>query len=1357
MSGKPAARQGDATLTGGPIVQGSASVLIGTPSGVACSTCPGGMAVGNPVNPSLGAKILSGETDIALLCPMPFVLSRSYSSYQTDTPGPVGMFGPGWQAASNVSLLVMDDALILNDNGGRSLHFEPLAPGEVSYSRSEDLWLVRGGIECLPNDHPLATLWLALPLTSRLCTHTYFVSNNAIGPWWILNYVMTAPQEGDVLPPMLPARRYLLAIVDRFGQQLTYRRDSEGLFAGEITEVMDGAGRHYHLELIDLIKDDEHFSDMTAVGWGTDKYIRLSAVYLTKDPLYPDVPVTPLVRYEYTSRGELAAVYDRAGCLTRRFEYHPELLGRITSHQYIGRPASFYEYDNQGRVITQTNLQGLNYQFSYQPNQTIVTDSLERQQVYHFEGERGLRRLVKLEQADGSITSSEYDGSGRLKAQIDALGRKTEFDIDVASGRLLGLTAPDGAVTRFSYNRQRQLTSTIHPNSSRTTSEYDVFGRLVSATDLLGNTSRYHYQDESSELLEMTEDARGGQQWLSWTPHGQVSAYIDCSGYQIKYHYDRWGQITEIAREEGMVSWRHYNARGWLIASENANHEQTRYEYNAAGDLITIVHPDGSHETMVRSELGQPLETVKGGLMQQYRYDAAGRLELLVNENGAETHFSYDVMNRLTTEKGFDGRTQHYHYNAVGELVQSKDEGLATHWYYDLAGRLIRRQHPHSVSEIPNDEQWDYDQSGQLLSARHISEGYSVSINYLRDKAGNIIEELQQVQKPDGKTLWQYKVNHQYDPRGFRHETLLEGLPSLRWQTYGPGHLLGVALGDRHLIEFSRDRLHRESERRFGEVQLHTDYDTLGRLARFEMNEQPLHPMNREHHYDLRGQMTGITLPEGALHYRYDEVGRLTEAQRSGPEGFAYRQNWRFDLAGNRLSSELPESTETDMGHNISRMGNRITQDEHYHYHYDRYGNLIEKHHKLNSGEVHHFAYDRQHRLVRYTRLQDNQSICQAHYLYDPMGRRVGKQVIRQHEEPETVWYGWDGDRIVLTESNDKRVYTVYYPQSFVPLLRIEGDSPSPVISLAQKLEQQSDIVFPTELNTQFNQIEQQLRASALTADNQRWLQQLSFEPEYLTSLLDPLPVVPDTVHLYHCDHLGTPIALMTPKGEVEWQAELDAWGNMLSQHSIRKLNQPIRLQGQQQDEESGLYYNRYRYYDPRMGRYISQDPIGLMGGMHKYNYPLNPIQFIDPMGLVGIISGPYKAAIDSYQTGVAFKILSDTESDMKRLNLKSTDNFFHCMGFCRVSKNIDAKNSGARGLGVMKETRDYILGRVGLYGDKRKRSHEEMIQDNISDLAVNEFGLSCPQDIKCSDRCKSYINENHTETIKILEKEGYL
>ncbi|EFO2329483.1 TPA: hypothetical protein J1V75_004496, partial [Escherichia coli] len=221
MSGKPAARQGDMTRKGLDIVQGSAGVLIGAPTGVACSVCPkkkDSPNYGNPVNPVLGAKVLPGETDIALPGPLPFILSRAYSSYRTRTPAPVGVFGPGWKAPFDIRLQIRDEGLILNDSGGRSIHFEPLFPGEISYSRSESLWLARGGVAAQHSSQPLSALWQVLPEDVRLSPHVYLATNSLQGPWWILSWPERVPGADEVLPPPPPAYRVLTGVVDGFGR-----------------------------------------------------------------------------------------------------------------------------------------------------------------------------------------------------------------------------------------------------------------------------------------------------------------------------------------------------------------------------------------------------------------------------------------------------------------------------------------------------------------------------------------------------------------------------------------------------------------------------------------------------------------------------------------------------------------------------------------------------------------------------------------------------------------------------------------------------------------------------------------------------------------------------------------------------------------------------------------------------------------------------------------------------------------------------------------------------------------------------------------------------------------------------------
>ncbi|MJC18568.1 RHS element protein, partial [Shigella sonnei] len=234
------------------IVQGSAGVLIGAPTGVACSVCPGGITYANPVNPVnpvLGAKVLPGETDLALPCPLPFILFRAYSSYRTRTPAPVGVFGPGWKAPFDIRLQIRDEGLILNDSGGRSIHFEPLFPGEISYSRSESLWLARGGVAAQHSSQPLSALWQVLPEDVRLSPHVYLATNSLQGPWWILSWPERVPGADEVLPPEPPAYRVLTGVVDGFGRTLAFHRAAEGDVAGAVTGVMDGAGRRFHLVL----------------------------------------------------------------------------------------------------------------------------------------------------------------------------------------------------------------------------------------------------------------------------------------------------------------------------------------------------------------------------------------------------------------------------------------------------------------------------------------------------------------------------------------------------------------------------------------------------------------------------------------------------------------------------------------------------------------------------------------------------------------------------------------------------------------------------------------------------------------------------------------------------------------------------------------------------------------------------------------------------------------------------------------------------------------------------------------------------------------------------------------------------
>ncbi|WFV64053.1 RHS repeat protein [Escherichia coli] len=990
MSGKPAARQGDMTRKGLDIVQGSAGVLIGAPTGVACSVCPkkkDSPNYGNPVNPVLGAKVLPGETDIALPGPLPFILSRAYSSYRTRTPAPVGVFGPGWKAPFDIRLQIRDEGLILNDSGGRSIHFEPLFPGEISYSRSESLWLARGGVAAQHSSQPLSALWQVLPEDVRLSPHVYLATNSLQGPWWILSWPERVPGADEVLPPEPPAYRVLTGVVDGFGRTLAFHRAAEGDVAGAVTGVTDGAGRRFHLVLTTQAQRAEVFRKQRATslsspagprsassslvfpdtlpagtGYGTDNGIRLEAVWLTHDPAYPDEqPTAPLARYTYTAGGELRAVYDRSGMQVRGFTYDAEHAGRMVAHHYAGRPESCYRYDDTGRVTEQVNPEGLDYRFEYGESRVIITDSLNRREVLYTEGEGGLKRVVKKEHADGSITRSEYDEAGRLKAQTDAAGRRTEYRLHMASGAVTAVTGPDGRT--------------------------------------------------------------------------------------VRYGYDDKGRLT--------------------------------------GERQTVENPE------------------------------------------------------------------------------------------------------------------------------------------------------------TGEMLWEHETGHAYSEQGLATRQEPDGLPPVEWLTYGSGYLAGMKLGGTPLVEYTRDRLHRETARSFGGAgstagyEQATAYTLTGQLQSRHLN---LPQLDCDYTWNDNGQLVRISGPQECREYRYSGTGRLTGVHTTAAN-LDIDIPYATDPAGNRLPDpELhPDSTLT------AWPDNRIAEDAHYVYRYDEYGRLAEKTDRIPEGVIrmhdertHHYHYDSQHRLVFYTRIQHGEPQVESRYLYDPLGRRTGKRVWRRERDltgwmslsrkPEETWYGWDGDRLTTVQTQQTRIQTVYQPGSFTPLLRIETENGEQAKarhrSLAEVLQEDTGVTLPAELAVMLGRLERELRQGSVSEESQQWLAQCGLTAEQMAAQLEAEYIPERKLHLYHCDHRGLPLALISPEGETAWQGEYDEWGNLLGEESAQHLQQSLRLPGQQYDEESGLYYNRNRYYDPLQGRYITQDPIGLRGEWNLYKYPLNPVRFIDSLGLKFHVNG---------------------------------------------------------------------------------------------------------------------------------------
>ncbi|EMW1728066.1 TPA: RHS repeat protein, partial [Escherichia coli] len=1163
-----------------------------------------------------------------------------------------------------------------------------------------------------------------------------------------------------------------------------FHRAAKGDVAGAVTGVTDGAGRRFHLALTTQAQRAEAFRKQRATSlsspasprsvsssqvfpdtlpagteYGVDNGIRLEAVWLTHDPAYPDeLPTAPLARYTYTAGGELRAVYDRSGTQVRGFTYDAEHAGRMVAHHYAGRPESRYRYDDTGRVTEQVNPEGLDYRFEYGQDRVTITDSLNRREVLYTEGEGGLKRVVKKEHADGSITRSEYDEAGRLKAQTDAAGRRTEYRLHMASGKLTSVILPDGRTVRYGYNSQRQVTSVTYPDGLRSSREYDEKGRLTAETSRSGETTRYSYDDPASELPTGIQDATGSTKQMAWSRYGQLLAFTDCSGYTTRYEYDRYGQQIAVHREEGISTYSSYNPRGQLVSQKDAQGREIRYEYSAAGDLTATVSPDGKRSTIEYDKRGRPVSVTEGGLTRSMGYDAAGRITVLTNENGSQSTFRYDPVDRLTEQRGFDGRTQRYHYDLTGKLTQSEDEGLITLWHYDASDRITHR----TVNGDPA-EQWQYDEHGWLTTLSHTSEGHRVSVHYGYDDKGRLTGERQTVENPEtGELLWQHETKHAYNEQGLANRVTPDSLPPVEWLTYGSGYLAGMKLGGTPLVEYTRDRLHRETVRSFGSragsnaaYELTSTYTPAGQLQSQHLNSLVY---DRDYGWNDNGDLVRISGPRQTREYGYSATGRLESVRTLAPD-LDIRIPYATDPAGNRLPDpELhPDSTLT------AWPDNRIAEDAHYVYHYDEYGRLTEKTDRIPTGVIrtddertHHYHYDSQHRLVFHTRIQHGEPLVESRYLYDPLGRRMAKRVWRRERDltgwmslsrkPEETWYGWDGDRLTTVQTDTTRIQTVYQPGSFAPLIRIETDNgereKAQCRSLAEKIQQEGSedghgVVFPAELVGLLDRLEGEIRANCVSSESRQWLAQCGLTVERLAAQIEPVYLPERKIHLYHCDHRGLPLALISEDGNTAWSAEYDEWGNQLNEENPHHLHQPYRLPGQQYDKESGLYYNRHRYYDPLQGRYITPDPIGLRGGWNMYQYPLNPIQVIDPMGLDAIenmtsggliyaVSGvPGLIAANSI-TNSAYQFGYDMDAIVGGAHNGAADAMRHCYLMCRMTKTFGST----------------IADVIGKNHEAAGNRQGQPAKERIMDLKNNTVGIACGDfSAKCSDACIEKYN----------------
>lgn len=1235
---------------------------------IPCLDCP---IQGAPVNTIFGCKILGDDTelDFVIDAPLPLRWQRNYVSSNAHE----SFLGQGWTLPLDHRLEIEPDGFVLVEAQGRRIAFPRLAVGSERFSPHEQSTLRRtarntcelvtpDGLRLIfglaPSDHARAT---GLEALEQAQARQF---EQALREASIAFDATAADDRAPQAPTLV-----LLGLIDQNDNwlRLHYAPDDRPY----VIECSDGrhVGLHYDsaratlsprlLRVDELLGEpdvDGRFAasrplveyrydaagDLVAVVDGNGVVVRTFA-WSNHIMIEHAEPGGIVSRYEWdvvTPRGRVLTNTLSTGEVLR-FEYDPagkrnrviDASGRTTTYCYDD---SFYFTGLVAPDGSHTQ-----YQRDGHGNLTAVIDPLGRRTRYSYDG---VGRLIRIDRPDGSSHQWGYDGKNRRPTTFtDPLGQTTQQRYD-ARNNLIETRDPDGAVTRYELDA-RGLPVRIHDARGGTLElKHDRSGRLVEYRDCLGQPTRYAY-DERGNPVAMT-DALGSTTRYEYQRINRRDRIVAISlpdGAVERLAYDELGRLIAYVDANGQPTRYALSADGRPLARENALGHTLRYQYDVHGRLCALTNETGAVHCFAW-DLADRLVSERGfdGRRIDYRYNAAG--ELVESADGVvdaqpwmalaqgsirRSYFQRDLLGRLTDKisvKAGDTsqpevRHSRYTYNLNGQLVQARNRYARVELHYTATGRL----------------------------AREIT----------RTRGGQV-----------------NTVEHAYDGLGNRYRSVLPDGRVLVHHLYGSGHVGRITLDEATVCEFERDALQRETVRHQGALQTFYERDALGRLLRQDVKAASGAPsaeprIARHYRYDRSGQLLSIDdARNGRSLYQYDAAGRLLAAMSAaGNERFAFDPASNLiddDAAGSTPATAEPKRRWTDaewqayVCENVRRDGfnpllgpkhlaadpqqwdnaktNRLSVYQQHRFRYDLWGNCIEK--RSGAHEVRAFRWDAEHQLERaaITRVERGALVHETWgYDYDPFGRRVAKYPLpnvaidgaagshagaiqRARQGVGATHFAWDGNRLLLERTGGSQTLYLYEPGKFVPLALVRSDAPAAEPAEASPLPQEwrslKDL-YPEQW-------------AAVEQRRQKMLRKLGVETE------PPAQRAAAEILHVHADHLGTPRELTDNAGNVVWSARYKAWGGVASidtpprrtllrdGNTLREIweeptapvVQNLRFQGQYFDAETGLHYNRFRYYDPDVGRFAGQDPIGLLGGNNLYLYAPNPVQWIDPLGL---------------------------------------------------------------------------------------------------------------------------------------------
>jgi len=851
-----------------------------------------------------------------------------------------------------------------------------------------------------------------------------------------------------------------------------------------------------------------------------------------------------------------------------------------------------------------------------------------------------------------TLVRYEYDRKHRLTAAYDALGYADRYEYD-KDNRMTREILKDGGDFYFLYDEVGRCikTSGLDRFDEKSMKYYDYAG-LTEVTNSLGSITRYQWLPSGQVICEI--DPLGGMKRTEYDDCGRIIARIAPDGARTEYEYDANGNLSKTIEPIGKTSqvvfddrhqpfmmtdpgggvWkREYDGQSRWVSSEDPLGNKWIFDYDDHGNLIQVNDPKGNQRKLVYSENGILIETSDwSGNMTRFDVNSLGRVISRTDCLNNVTHFHYDAVGNVIGIDYPDGSRIICQYDAGRNIISVNDRnGYTTNFRFGTCERLLERKNPLGnvvvyvwgsepryllgiVNEKGELHKFDYDACGRVIQETCFDKR---ELRYEYDLSGNCITFINGMGE---------MISYEYDNLGYMVKKLLPDGSDVSVAYDMHGNVISAS--NKHIqVELERDPIGRVIRETQGNYIVENEFDAVGDLTTTRTS------LGYEVHYqyDARGFLTSLEtergyrmdftvnefgknikrdLPGGIeLLQRYDIMGQLIDQQvENRDNNLIIHRSYRYDKKGNITSINDEKWGEIRYEYDpTDRLIQALSENLSEKFAYDDTGNItsiIRSNSKNSESKI--LSYGSGNRLTQHDNTQ---------FFYDGNGRLIKK--IEETEAGTDEWhYEWDGDdQLISIRRPDGAVWKYAY-DPFGRRISKEGPDKSFYF-----VWNRYDIVH-------------QLENSKLEST---WV----YNPDSFV----PLAKQDDNFYSVITDHLGTPKELIDKQGKVAWSANLMAWGEV-NEININDTDCPFRFMGQWFDEESGLHYNYYRYYDPKNGRFLCADPIGLKGGINEFLYANNPVNWIDPLGLSGCDDDeeetPVRIVIDADRYPEAAQHISD-------------------------------------------------------------------------------------------------------------------